>query len=211
MFSVNHENFPMLPDIYFYYPKNLNVFLQFCIGRHQFFSAIYKTEAYKSVKYNPKKYGKLHDISFLIDVASLGNSIFLQGCCVRWRQSLLQDSSDLKSGPFTNECIEVIKHIKNQYIKETCNEIKQKKSFDFCFRILLYNFSYFIYDWSKISRFEPWEKFKKELQKNGIFEKTDFDEFELYIDSTLNPFVINFAKVMREKYTKTYKYRLGFN
>lgn len=211
MFNVNHDNFPRLPNTFFYYPKNFNVFLQLCVGRHTFFSAIYKTDAYKSIKYNPKKYGKLHDIVFLMDVASLGNSVMLQGCCIRWRQSLLQDSSDLKSGPFKNEIIGLIKYMKNQYMKEISNEKKSKKAFDFCFRILLYNFSYFIYDWSKISRFTPWENFKKELQKEGIFEKNDFDEFDLYIDLLFNPFVINFANVMTKKYTKTYMYRIGFN
>ncbi|AXL22087.1 glycosyltransferase family 2 protein [Megasphaera stantonii] len=125
LYNVNHENWSICPDSYWYYPANKNIFLQLLIGRPIFCNCIYKTDVYKNVKYEPEKFGKLHDIIFMAKLCEQGDFIFVHGECVRWRQHAKSDSNTLKTGPFPSEILNILKELKKIF----CLENKKKQLF----------------------------------------------------------------------------------
>ena len=209
LYNVDHINWDIMPNTYYYYPLNRNAFLQLIIDRPTFCCAIYKTSVYKKVQYHPELYGKLHDICYMFDVGMHGDLIFLQGECVRWRQHIGSDSNSLKTGPFPEELCNIFEHIKSVYLKECeAKSIKGKIRY-YLFITLLFNFSYFLYGWGDQKRFLTWNKFKDKMQKRGIFSKKEYQMFDSIIDSILNPTIRQCAKHCRTKCYKNYSYRVG--
>ncbi len=76
LYDVTHENWDLLPNFYLEYPANSSTFHQLLLGRSIFCNAIYKTQIYKKVSYKPEKYGKLHDITFMMDICIQGGVSF---------------------------------------------------------------------------------------------------------------------------------------
>ena len=126
LYNVNHENWDILPDTYFYFPSNFNMWLQLIINRPTFCCAIYNTKIYKSVPYCPEKYGKLHDVVFMSEIGMNGDLIFLHGECVRWRQHVKSDSNTLKTGPFPDEILNIILRLKEMALSQQMVDFDEK-------------------------------------------------------------------------------------
>lgn len=211
LYNVNHENWSICPDSYWYYPANKNVFLQLLIGRPIFCNCIYKTNIYKSIEYKPEKFGKLHDIIFMAELCEQGDFIFIHGECVRWRQHAKSDSNTLKTGPFPQEIINILKKMKDIFYLENkdIHPFIVNKIYNILFITLLYNFSLFLYQWSDLKRFLTWEDFKQEMIKKGVFKRENYFIFNRIIDVILNPWIRKMAERYRKKCSKSYLYRVG--
>ena len=156
VYNVKNCNWNILNKDYFLYPASQGVYFQILYSRLVFQTVIYKTEIYKSLTFEYEKYGKLHDNIFLMEVSQMGPSILILDACGRVGVSPKQDSNNLNSGPFPLEIYNIVKYIFDQ-IKST----KHAKP-------LLWNFAYFLYNWSYLSRFESWKVFCSRM-KNEIF------------------------------------------
>ena len=209
LYNVDNVNWDILPNYFYYYPSDRNAFLQLIIDRPTFCCAIYKTDIYKKVEYHPEKYGKLHDICFMFDVGSYGDLIFLQGECIRWRQHVGSDSNSLKTGPFPEELLEILFHIKKVYQKECPSTTIKEKVRYLLFITLLFNFSLFLFEWSDGTHFMKWEKFKEKMLKKRIFSDMEYFMFDHIIDILLNPTIRKMAQKCRKKYFNSYEYRVG--
>ena len=209
-YNVNHENWDMLPNTYLKYPSKDNAFYQLLVARAIFCTAIYKTSAYKSVTYQPEKYGKLHDICFLMDVTQHGSLIFHQGICGRWRQHSNSDSNTFSTGPFTNEVINILVHLQELTSVRT-EEMKGLKKLlhNMLVKTLIYNFSYFLYHWSLLSRFLEWDDFRSEMCDKGIFSKRDYWLWDRFIDSIYNPQIRKKASQYFNSLCRSYDFRIG--
>lgn len=73
----------------------------------------------------------------------------------------------------------------------------------------LFNFSYFLYQWSDLKRYITWNIFKKELYKRNVFSTIEYRMFDKLIDVILNPAIRHYARKGYVKYLKTYDYRVG--
>lgn len=200
MWNVNNENWGILYKDYYLYPKNDGVYLNLLVNRPTFASNIYKTSFYKKIKYHPEKYGKLHDIIFMLEMNRLGNVAFILGECIRWRQSTQNDSNTFTNGPFPEEIANIINDIN-----------KLNKEHRFLNKALLWNFAFWLYKWSLLKRFETWYDFKKRLKKNGT--QGTFSSLELFLYNQkwfidkFNKFIYKRANTYRRKIFKSYESR----
>ena len=208
LYNVNHENWYSLPNYYWKYPSDKNVFLQLILARPNFCCCIYKTSVYKSIEYKSEVYGKLHDIIFISEVCKKGTAVYLHGECVRWRQHLGSDSNTLKTGPFPKEIINVLLKLKEIHFHE-CKANWKSGFRRILFSTLLFNFAYFLYQWADLKRFVKWEEFKKAMIKEHIFNAKDYALFDKIIDLILNPCIRKLATKYMKKCYKTYEYRVG--
>lgn len=192
-----------LPNGYLKYTKNYNVFLQLGVNRPTFCCCIYRTDLYKRIQYNPEKYGKLHDIIFMIEIGHRSNILILDGECVRWRQHTGSDSNTLKTGPFPKEIINILISLKDFYMKEN--------GYTIIGRTLLFNFAFFLYNWSNLRKFYTWKEFKFLMKKNNIFNDIDYILFNYMIDSIFNPIIRKLVIKYREKIHFSYEYRVNGN
>lgn len=209
LYGVKDCNWDFLPNFYFLYTKEQNAFLQMIVERPTFCCAIYKTDVYKHVAYHPEWYGKLHDIPFMFDVGSHGDLLFLHGECVRWRQHFASDSNSLKTGPFPEEILKILAHIKACHKEEYAGAGLKKVYEVVLFKTLLFNFAYFLYEWSALERFLTWEQFKEKMEEETIFNRREYFMFDRCIDSVLNPAIRKMAEKCRRRYSFSYQYRVG--
>ncbi len=209
LYNVENCNWDINPNSYFLYPKNRNAFLQMIVGRPTFCCAIYNTSVYKNVSYHPEMYGKLHDIIFMYDVGTYGDLLFLHGECVRWRQHATSDSNSLKTGPFPEEILEILARMKECYHQECTSTGIKDYLRNVLYTTLLFNFSYFLYQWSALERFLPWEEFKEEMVNRAIFSKREYFMFDRCLDSILNPAIRKKAEKCRREISLSYQYRVG--
>lgn len=209
VYNACNVNWDILPDKYFYYPKNRSGFLQLLVSRPTVCCAIYKTSIYKKVKYYPELYGKLHDICFIYDMARHGDLIFLHGECIRYRQHINSDTNLLKTGPFPEEIFAVLLHIKQSYAMECPVTGIKEKMRSILFDTLLFNFAFSLYQWSDGERFMTWNQFKKNMLGKNIFTKGRYFLFKHFIDGVLNPVIRRLAVRLGQKYTFSYRYRVG--
>lgn len=163
LYNCSNDNWPPMNGNYVLYPSVDNAFFQLLAGRLNFCTAIYKTSAYKRTAYHPEIYGKLHDIPFLVDIGLLGDCVYIPEICVRWRQHPGSDSNTLSTGPFPGEVINILSRLNELTSKGT---LKRR----ILTKVLLYNFSYFLYGWSKLERFCTWEEFKEQLYAANVFK-----------------------------------------
>ena len=77
------------------------------------------------------------------------------------------------------------------------------------YKAVLFNFSYFLYQWSDLKRYMTWNTFKTELCKRNIFSTMEYRMFDKLIDIILNPAIRRYARNGYVKYLKTYDYRVG--
>lgn len=199
-----------MPNSYWEFSAENNIYLQMVIDRPTFCCCIYRTDVYKKVNYEFEKYGKLHDIVFMMEIGQYGDMSFLHGECVRWRQHVGSDSNNLKTGPFPNELIEVIAKMKSIYH----DELKINSRIKCCIKTIifytaLYNFSYFLYNWSDLKRYISWDDFKNMMLKHNIFNNNHYKAFSLIIDSILNPAIRRESIRQRKKCIRYYSYRFG--
>ena len=210
LYHVNHDNWDLLPNVYVEFPSKDNAFYQLLIGRPIFCTAIYKTSVYKSVSYQPEKYGKLHDICFMMDVTQYGSLIFLQGICGRWRQHPSSDSNTLSTGPFPKEVMNILLHIQELTSVRTEELSGLRKLFHkILVKTLIYNFSYFLYQWSLLSRFLTWNDFRAKMCEKGLFSKKDYWLWEYCIDTVCNPQIRKKHGKYWLAFRKDYDFRLG--
>lgn len=179
------------------------------ISRPTFCCCIYKTDVYKKIKYKFEQYGKLHDIIFMMEVGQYGDIAFLHGECVRWRQHIGSDSNNLLTGPYPKEILEVLIAIKTNFLKQKQRDGLKQYIKRILFFALLFNFSYFLYEWSDLKRFVNWETFKAMMHDRGIFTSSQYKVFDLIIDRMLNPFIRIEAKRQNKKHYYNYSYRVG--
>lgn len=111
LYNVSNNDWGILHKDYYKYEKDDGIYYNLLINRPTFASNIYKTEAYKQVQYHPEKYGKLHDIIFMLEMNKLGAVAFILGTCIKWRQSANNDSNNLSTGPFPDEVANIIRRI----------------------------------------------------------------------------------------------------
>lgn len=81
VYSAYNNNFYFLPNSYWEYTQS--IFEQLIINRLTFCSCIYRTDIYVKVNYEYNKYGKLHDIIFMMEIGVYGKIALLHGECVR--------------------------------------------------------------------------------------------------------------------------------
>lgn len=209
VYNADNVNWDILPDTCFYYPKDRNAFLQMIIGRPTFCCAIYKTSIYRRVGYHPELYGKLHDIIFMYDVGRYGDLMFLHGECIRCRQHIGSDTNFLKTGPFPEEILAVLAHMKQDYAMECPVTGIKEEVRNILYDTLLFNFALFLYQWSAGERFMTWNQLKEEMLKKKIFNKRRYFLFDHLIDWVLNPAIRKIAEHCRKKYSFSYEYRVG--
>lgn len=193
--NVTNDNFEVMKKDYYIYKKQDGVYLNLLINRPCFASNIYKTEAYKRMTYHPEKYGKLHDIIFMLELNKLGEVIFIQGHCIRYRLHTGMDSNTLSTGPFPEEIINILKRI-----KELNNNHK------FFGQYLLFLFADFLYDWSFLDNYLTWNKFQNKLIEMHIFSKTELFFFKNKITKVLYKKSI---KLRRKCYRHAIKNKYG--
>lgn len=181
LWNVSNNDWGVLYKDYYKYTKRDGVYFNLLISRPTFAVNIYLTKAYRKIHYHPQKYGKLHDIIFMLELNRIGSVAFILGACIRWRQSVFNDSNTLSSGPFPREIINVVKRISELNFEH-----------HFLWKTLLWNFSYFLYKWGDLKRFLSWEQFEKELIKENIF--TEFEKRCFH-----KPFIINNLNKMIKK------------
>lgn len=200
-YNINNNNWDILEKNYFYYPCKDNAYYQLLCSRPNFATDVYKTSAYKKAHYRPELYGKLHDICFILDICQLGGIINLCGYGLRYRIHSGSDSQNYKTGPFDYEVKNVIGYLKTLIQNH------------FLSKPLLWNFMFFLYKWSKINEYMPWENFindmnvNLEVQSEGgeLFNK--FDKILLknkfFIDM-LNKLIFKRAQFYRRKLYNKY-------
>lgn len=209
LYNVDENNWPILPNMYTLFPPEDNVFYQLICVRPNFCCSIYKTEIYRRTRYNPEKYGKLHDISFLMEIGRQGETAFLHGECVRWRQHVNSDSNSLSSGPFTEEVLKVLAYIHNSLEEYTCELPSFKRALHrILAQTLLFNFAFFLYTWSALSRFLTWDGFKEEMRTMKLFTPKEYRFFDVFIDRICNPMIKKKAIKYWTAFAKTYKFRI---
>lgn len=170
-FNVTNDNWGFLYKDYYIYPKCEGMYYQLLINRPNFAACIYKTEYYNKLAYKHARYGKLHDIVFLMEMNQLGDVAFIIGEVLRWRQSTFNDSSVFSNGPFPNEVTKLINDI---YKIDGSKHILKKP--------LLWNFAYFLYNWSKLKKYMTWYEFKRSLaQPEGPFFAFEMKFFSVKI------------------------------
>lgn len=206
MYNVNNENWTMLPDEYLLYPKS-GGFAQLLLGRAMFMTSIYKTSAYKQVRYRADLYGKLHDNIFLMEMNQLGKIVFQQGVVARWRQHALSDSNTLSTGPFPNEVLRMVYDI-NKMLQEDKREFSDLEVYDEIVGPLLYNFVCFMYKWSYLPKHISWEIFREKMKEDGIFTASQYALYDKYMDVLYNPLILRQAAMMREKCRHQYYFRV---
>lgn len=195
--NVTNNDWDILYKDYYKYEKNDGVYYNLLINRPTFASNIYKTEAYKKVEYHPEKYGKLHDIIFMLEINRLGPIAFILGCCIRWRQSQNNDSNNLTTGPFPDEIANIIKKIKDL-----------NPEHNFYGQPLLWNFAFFLYKWSVLSRFLTWYEFEEKLIKNNSFTKLEAYLFhKIFYIEFFNKLIQKRAEYYRKKVLRKYDSR----
>ena len=163
-YNVSCDNWCGLHKDYYLYPKEAGAYCQLHVRRHSFQNIIYKTEIYKKAQYRPEKYGKLHDIIFLMEASRMGPSIFILGECSRVNIGPMRDSCQLENGPFPDEIYHVIQRINEL----TSGEMYAKPA--------LWNFAYFLYLWSELPRFETWSAFCDRMRKT-VFTDAEIKTF----------------------------------
>lgn len=209
-YNVDEHNMGMLPNVFIHYPAANSVFYQLICARPTFCIAIYRTNVYKKTEYHPERYGKLHDIVFMMDVGRQGEIALLQGECVRWRQYLNSDSNSLSSGPFTDEILSILSYIYTQLESYTCRLGKLKRILHRALsKTLLFNFAFFLYNWAALSRFLTWETFRESMIEEQIFTEREYKFFDRYIDKICNPMVRKKAVKYWTACAKTYEFRVN--
>lgn len=208
LYNVNNENWSMLPDEYILYPQTRGgAFYQMLLGRADFMCCIYRTSAYRQVKYRPDLYGKLHDNIFLMEMNKLGDVIFQQGVVVRWRQHFQSDSNSLSTGPFPVEVLQLIGSIKRMLYKDKEN-FENVELYNNVSAALLYNFAYFLYKWSYLAKYLAWDDFRRKMIKERIFTKEDYAAFDKYMDTFYNPIIMQLAGKLREENRHQYYFHV---
>lgn len=199
LWNVDNTDWGILDKNYFLYPKEDGLYFNFLLQRPTFASNIYKTEIYKKVQYHPEKYGKLHDVVFMLEINKIGAVAFILGCCIKWQQSPSNDSNTFKNGPFPNEIANIINDIYRLTPKHK-----------FLLKPLLWNFAFFLYRWSELKRYETWTQFKKRLlrKEGGSFRPLELFLFQQksYIDF-FNKLITKRADKYRRKVFKAYDSR----
>lgn len=209
LYNVTNENWPMLPNEYWLYPQSEGgAFAQLMVGRGLFMSCIYKTSAYKQVEYRPDRYGKLHDTPFMMEISRFGEIIFQQGTVVRWRQHAKSASNTLSTGPYPHEVLQLITDL-NTLLEKDKPYFADIEKYDELASALLYNFAYFLYEWSCLRKCIRWDDFRKELKENGVFSEAQYAVYDKDMDHIFNPMIIQTASKMREEYRHQYYYRVG--
>lgn len=167
-YNVDNHNWSALNRAYYIYPQEMGTYLQLQLARQVFQTAIYKTDAYKSVPYRVNMYGKLHDIIFLAEMSQKGDSILILGECGRMGCSPSQDSCNLRTGPFPDEIANII--VRLSQLSENWPYAKPA----------LWNFAYFLYLWADLAQHEEWEQFTDRI--GGAFTSKEKNEFSLKCD-----------------------------
>lgn len=152
--NVSNNDWGILYKDYYKYKKDDGVYYNFLINRPTFACNIYKTSAYKQVKYHPEDFGKLHDVVFMCEINKIGAVAFVLGVCIRWRQSPFSDSNTFKNGPYPEEIAKILCRLKNL-----------NKQHLFLGQPLLWNFAYFLYKWAVLKNYETWKQFTKRLKQ----------------------------------------------
>ncbi len=190
LYNVSNNDWEILNKNYYKYKQYDGVYFNLLINRPTFASNIYRTEAYKKIEYHPEKYGKLHDIIFMLEMNRIGAVAFILGTSIRWRQSANNDSNNLSTGPFPEEIANIIKDIKLLSMPSgdvRCHPLVKP---------LLWNFAFWLYRWSVLKRFLNWHDFVKLLIENGTFSKLEAFIFQRKI----------FRKILKKIVKRRMKY-----
>lgn len=197
LYNIDNNNWSKIDKSYLLYSPQNAPYFQLLVSRPNFPTCIYKTSVYKKAKYQPEKFGKLHDICFLQDIATMGATAVINGFGIRYRIHGGSDSTNYKTGPFDYQVKNVIEYLKG------------KMQGHFLTMPLLWNFMYFLYKWSKINLYMSWKEFNssgvlldnmsiaKDCIFNPLYKK--FFSNKLFID-LLNKFIISRANYYRRKF-----------
>lgn len=195
LYNVSNTDWDILFKDYYKYEKEDGIYYNLLINRPTFASNIYKTEAYKQVQYHPEKYGKLHDIIFMLEMNRVGAVAFILGTCIKWRQSASNDSNVFHNGPFPEEIANIINRI----------AILNKKH-NFFGKALLWDFAKFLYRWSILKKYETWNEFQKRLLKTKDSKDRAFSKFEVCMFS--RKFIIKLIKSAIKRRAKYYRKKI---
>ena len=186
VFMPENYNWPLLHTQYYIFPKGTGAYMQLMISRSSFQTAIYRTDIYKTLQYREDLYGKLHDIIFLLELQQYGDIIHVADLCARVGIGVIRDSNNLKNGPFPNEILEMVCRI---------DELTKGQEYA---KPVLWNFAYFLYEWSCLSRFLTWKQFTDKLQARGVFSECDIVNFSLKpVIDRINGELLSWAETLK--------------
>lgn len=189
IFNPTNYNWPILYKKYWIYPKVKGVYLDLLVERPVFCSNIYRTDIYKKLSYHAEKFGKLHDICFIFDVCMEGEIAFVLGACVRWGQSPMQDSNDLKTGPFPGELANICAH----YERLAGGSLTSK--------FLLWRFGIFLFEWSRIKNISI-DEFKEEY----LLKNLTWKHYRIFDVKPIREFMRIVSKLKRKYYSHKLKH-----
>lgn len=194
VFMPENCNWPLLGTQYYVYPKGCNTYMQMMVQRASFQTVVYRTEVYKRTNYHKDLYGKLHDIIFLMEVGEQGEMIYVSEPCARIGIDVSQDSSDLKSGPFPDEILEIVCRI---------DELMKGQKYA---KPVLWNFTYFLYEWSCLSHHVTWDAFKEKLITRSVFTNVEVMNFSMKsVMDRINGEILSLAETLKFECAKNFK------
>ena len=191
-FNPTNCDWNILHKKYWVYPKVRGVYLDLLVERPVFCSNVYKTDVYKKLTYHAEKFGKLHDICFIFDACMEGEIAFIWGACVRWGQSPMQDSNNLKTGPFPWELANICAH----YEKLAGGSLTSK--------FLLWRFGIFLFEWSRIKDISLGE-----FKENYLLKNLAWKHYRVFDIGLVGKFMRIVSKLKRKYYKHKLKRNLG--
>ncbi|MBE6467080.1 MAG: glycosyltransferase family 2 protein [Alphaproteobacteria bacterium] len=117
MYNPDNNNWPSLNKSYYLWNATNSANFAHSIQRWCFAAMIYKTSAYTKCNYKPELFGKVFDLPFLLDISSMGDSIIIRGCGLRYRQHTLSDSNDISTHPKIEQLMNLLHHQKGKITK----------------------------------------------------------------------------------------------
>lgn len=191
-FNVTNYDWCVLCKNYMVYPKIKGVYLGLLAERPMCCATIYNTKIYKRLVYHPEKYGKLHDICFIFDVSMEGDTAFVLGPCIRYGQSPMQDSNNLKTGPFPNEVANVCGH----YEELAGNCLTSK--------FLIWRFGIFLFEWSRIKNMSI-----DEFKRDYLLKSLKWKHYKIFDIIPVREIMRIVSKLKRKYYKRKLRRNFG--
>ena len=114
--------------------------------------------------------------------------------CAKVGIDVSQDSNNLQSGPFPDEVLEV-----GNCIGELMSDRKYDKP-------VLWNFMYFLYEWSCLSRYITWDEFTRKLISRKIFTSAEVADFSMKaVMDRINGEMLSWIETLKYNCVKTFK------
>lgn len=188
LYHCTKDNWKLYGKDYYLINGNDFAWLMMQGDRPSFAASIYKTDVYKSCTYKNDSCGKIHDVAFMFECGSKGDTILLGGKFLRYRLSNNQDSHNYKTGPFPDEIANALKIVSTTIINHK-----------FIAKFRLYEFAKLLFSLEKTFEYVncSFSNFEELLIKNGCFTQREFFFIKLF-----HKIIHKFIKKKVKKYFK---------